>query len=38
MEVNKRRLKFEVRATVGDRVLGEGTHERAVIDTTRFSG
>jgi predicted thioesterase len=38
VEVNKRRLKFEVRATAGDRVLGEGTHERAVIDSSRFSG
>ena len=38
VEVNKRRLKFEVSAKVGDRVLGEGTHERAVIDTARFSG
>jgi predicted thioesterase len=37
VEVNKRRLKFEVSATVGERVLGEGTHERAVIDTGRFS-
>lgn len=35
-EVNKRRLTFEVRATVGDRVLGEGTHQRAVIDTSRL--
>ncbi len=35
-ERNKRRLTFEVRATAGDRVLGEGTHQRAVIDTSRF--
>jgi fluoroacetyl-CoA thioesterase len=38
VEVNERRLKFEVSATVGDRVLGEGTHERTVIDSSRFSG
>ncbi len=36
-EVRKRRLMFEVRAAVGDRVLGEGTHERAVIDSRRFA-
>jgi fluoroacetyl-CoA thioesterase len=37
-EVVKRRLRYDVRATVGDRVLGEGTHERAVIDTSRLGG
>jgi fluoroacetyl-CoA thioesterase len=36
VEVVKRRLRFEVRALAGDRVLGEGTHDRAVIDTSRF--
>jgi len=36
VEVTKRRLKFEVSATAGDRVLGEGTHDRAVISTNRF--
>ncbi len=35
-EKTKRRLTFEVRASAGDKVLGEGTHQRAVIDTTRF--
>jgi predicted thioesterase len=35
--VRKRRLMFDVRAAVGDRVLGEGTHERAVIDVRRFA-
>ncbi len=35
-EINKRRLTFEVKATCGDRLLGEGTHQRAVIDTSRF--
>jgi fluoroacetyl-CoA thioesterase len=37
IEVTKRRLHFEVSAKVGDRLLGEGTHDRAVIDTTRFA-
>ena len=30
-EINKRRLVFEVSAHVGDRLLGEGTHQRAVV-------
>jgi len=32
----KRRLTFEVKAMAGDKLLGEGTHQRAVIDTGRF--
>ena len=36
-EVSQRRLRFDVRATAGDQLLGEGTHERAVIDSRRFS-
>ncbi|MCC6436438.1 MAG: thioesterase family protein [Acidimicrobiales bacterium] len=35
-EINKRRLTFEVKAMAGDKLLGEGTHQRAVIDTRRF--
>jgi fluoroacetyl-CoA thioesterase len=34
--VNKRRLEFAVKATMGDTVIGEGTHERAAIDVRRF--
>lgn len=29
-------LTYEVSAAVGDRVLGEGTHKRAVLDTARM--
>jgi fluoroacetyl-CoA thioesterase len=29
-------LTYEVSASVGDRVLGEGTHKRAVLDTARM--
>jgi fluoroacetyl-CoA thioesterase len=36
IEVQKRRLRYEVRAEASGRLLGEGTHDRAVIDTTRF--
>lgn len=35
-EIDKRRLTFTTRVTCGDRVLSEGTHQRAVIDTSRF--
>jgi fluoroacetyl-CoA thioesterase len=38
VEVVKRRLTFTVAAHAGDRLLGEGTHQRAVIDTSRFGG
>ena len=34
--VNKRRVEFKVTAKMGDRVIGEGTHERAIIDVRRF--
>ena len=34
--VNNRRLEFNVKATLGDKVIGEGTHQRAVIDIQRF--
>ena len=35
-ERDRRRLTFDTRVTCGDRVLSEGTHQRAVIDTARF--
>lgn len=35
-EIAKRRLTFTVEARAGDRILGRGTHQRAVIDTSRF--
>jgi fluoroacetyl-CoA thioesterase len=35
-EVNKRRLTFNVRAAAGDKLLGEGPHQRAVISTDRL--
>jgi fluoroacetyl-CoA thioesterase len=37
-EVAKRRLTFDVSARCGDRLLGEGTHQRAVVDASRFGG
>jgi fluoroacetyl-CoA thioesterase len=35
-ERDRRRLRFQVEAKAGDRLLGEGTHDRMVIDTTKF--
>jgi fluoroacetyl-CoA thioesterase len=35
-DVTRRKLTFEVTARVGDRLLGEGTHKRAVIDMSAF--
>ena len=35
-KIERRRLSFDTTVTCGDRVLSEGTHQRAVIDTSRF--
>ncbi|MBK5266827.1 MAG: thioesterase family protein [Acidimicrobiia bacterium] len=37
IEINRRRLTFTVRVSVGDRLIGEGTHQRAVIDRSAFA-
>src|SRR5215472_9588745 len=34
--VDRRRVRFNVKALLGDTVVGEGTHERAVIEVKRF--
>lgn len=34
--VDRRKLRFAVRAWAGDELIGEGVHERFVIDTARF--
>ncbi len=34
--VKRNRLTFELAAHSGDRLIGEGTHERAVIDNSKF--
>ncbi len=36
IEVNGRRLTFKVRAHDGAELIGEGVHERALIDLARF--
>lgn len=38
IEVDRRRLTFLVEARVGDRIIGRGTHQRHVIDRSRFAG
>jgi fluoroacetyl-CoA thioesterase len=35
-EVDRRRLTFATTVTCGDRTLSTGTHQRAVIDLSRF--
>ncbi len=36
MEIDRRRLRFRVRAWAGEELIGEGEHERFVIDSQRF--
>lgn len=35
-DINGRRLAFNVTATQGEKVIGRGTHYRAVVDEERF--
>ena len=37
LEKDRRRLLFEVSATAGDLQVGDGTHERFVIDLSKFN-
>ena len=34
--VDRRKLRFAVRAWAGEELIGEGEHERFVIDNARF--
>lgn len=36
IEVDRRRLVFEVKCLYGDTVVGEGTHERFIINRQKF--
>jgi fluoroacetyl-CoA thioesterase len=36
-KIDGRRIEFTIRATDGAEVIGEGTHERVVINLARFS-
>ena len=35
--ISERRAEFHVQARLGERVIGEGTHQRAVINIARFA-
>ena len=36
IEIDRRRLLFRVAAYDGDKLIGEGTHERFVVDSEKF--
>lgn len=36
IEQDRRRLLFEVACVAGDKTIGDGTHERFVVDMTKF--
>ena len=36
IEQNRRKLLFEVKVTAGEKTIGDGTHERFVIDLDKF--
>jgi fluoroacetyl-CoA thioesterase len=37
LSVNNRRVEFRVEARLGEKIVGEGTHQRAVIEIARFA-
>jgi fluoroacetyl-CoA thioesterase len=37
MAVNGRRAEFRVEARLGEKIIGEGTHQRAIIEVARFA-
>ena len=34
--IDKRRMQFNVKAVMGEKIIGDGTHERAIIDVRKF--
>ena len=38
VDVDRKRLVFEVKCFEGDTLIGEGVHERFVVDSERFMG
>lgn len=36
IKIDRRRLTFQVEARVGDQIVGQGTHQRHIIDRDRF--
>jgi fluoroacetyl-CoA thioesterase len=37
LSVNDRRMEFRVEAKLGEKTVGEGTHQRALIEISRFA-
>jgi len=37
LAVNNRRAEFKVEARLGEKIVGEGTHQRAIIEVARFA-
>jgi len=37
LAVNNRRAEFRVEATFGQKIIGEGRHQRAIIEVSRFA-
>jgi predicted thioesterase len=37
LKATSRRCEFRVEARVGEKLIGEGTHLRAIVDTSRFA-
>jgi predicted thioesterase len=37
LAVNGRRAEFRVQARMGEKIVGEGTHQRAIIEVVRFA-
>jgi predicted thioesterase len=37
LAVNDRRAEFRVEARLGEKIVGEGTHQRAIIEVARFA-
>lgn len=35
--VNDRRAEFRVQARLGDKIVGEGTHQRAIVNVARYA-
>jgi fluoroacetyl-CoA thioesterase len=37
VSVDNRRAEFRVEARIGEKIIGEGTHQRAIIEVARFA-
>ena len=37
LAINERRVEFRVEARRGEKIVGEGTHQRVIIDVARFA-